>query len=659
MRLASHLIYKLDQVIFDCRKLLQWFCVKYASKNNLRGFTPLQTRFVTGFTLIEILVTIGLMSLVFFALMSVFRNSLVLISESKAKVTANAIALEQLERIKSLDYQSVGTYVISTNCQTYDENNNSCVVGAPPGPIPQQKTERLNSIDYTISNRILYQDDSTDGLGQADENGVITDYKIVETIVSWPNRSGSNSDVRLSTIIAPPGIETSAGGGTARVEVYDAAANPMPGLNILITNDSITPAVYQSSITNATGAALFSGLDSEPGYNLFVNIDEAGQVNDSDYGYDQTYKVELVDDDGDGYVNSNPVLAPVTIDEGLITTLTMIIEPISSATHYSTTIGQEESFSDEYSDQSNVSLSNTEIANSSIRLIYDSRSGTYNSNGSGSTVQLPLTNTVSDWGDLLVEGSAPVNTSVTYQVFGIDQNSQETLISDALIPGNSAGLALNQTVSLNSISSQTYPQLVIKYNLSTTDNAQTPTVDRMQLSYVSDQMSLANVEMQLYGNKIKGTTSGGQEIYKYDVTTTTDSSGVATISPLEADRYNMNVSDLAGYNKLATCPDDSADFRLLPNSEQTITTTWQDDLDTNNVAVITIVNSDNEPVTNTVVTIDHDGIDRTMITNSCGQIVVSDIMGANMVVEFDYLSNPNAETIAITGGAQYEQIIAN
>src|SRR5690606_20910545 len=109
----------------------------------------------SGFTLVEILVGIALMSLIFWGLIGVFRTSLVLVSSGKANSGAFALATSQMEYIKSLSYDAVGTQG-----------------GIPAGFIPQTSTTTLNNIDYTINTFIQYVDNEADGLDENDENNI-------------------------------------------------------------------------------------------------------------------------------------------------------------------------------------------------------------------------------------------------------------------------------------------------------------------------------------------------------------------------------------------------------------------------------------------------------------------------------------------------------
>ena len=92
---------------------------------------PKHQRGAQGFTLVELLITAALIALVFGGLMASVRFALMLISNSKATTSAISLANEQLEYIRSLSYDAVGTSA-----------------GIPNGAIPQNSTTTLNGIIF-------------------------------------------------------------------------------------------------------------------------------------------------------------------------------------------------------------------------------------------------------------------------------------------------------------------------------------------------------------------------------------------------------------------------------------------------------------------------------------------------------------------------------
>ena len=100
----------------------------------------------SGMSLIELLIVIGLTTLVFGSLLGTFQFMVGLIGTSKAQAGALALANEKMEYIRSLDYNDVGT-----------------ISGIPDGLIPQNSTSTLNGTVYSERVFIQYVDAPEDG----------------------------------------------------------------------------------------------------------------------------------------------------------------------------------------------------------------------------------------------------------------------------------------------------------------------------------------------------------------------------------------------------------------------------------------------------------------------------------------------------------------
>ena len=130
----------------------------------MRQISSTRTR-LSGISLVEVLVVAALAAAIFGALFSSFYFSLELVSDSRARLAAHALATERLEYIRSLTYHDVGTEG-----------------GIPAGDIPQQRTTSLNGIEFTERVLIEFVDDPFDGLLTAttsDSNDIPADYKRV------------------------------------------------------------------------------------------------------------------------------------------------------------------------------------------------------------------------------------------------------------------------------------------------------------------------------------------------------------------------------------------------------------------------------------------------------------------------------------------------
>lgn len=174
------------------------------------------------------------------AIFTLTTTSFDLISFSRARVTAKHLAQERMEIIRNLPYDSIGT-----------------VGGIPSGTIPQEENIVKNGLNYTISTSIVYVDDEFDEVAPSDT--LPTDYKRIRIGLSWEGVTSKRSPVVFVTDIAPRGIETTVGGGTLSILVFDANAQPIAQADVNILADSLDPQVNLDLQTNDNGWIVLPG----------------------------------------------------------------------------------------------------------------------------------------------------------------------------------------------------------------------------------------------------------------------------------------------------------------------------------------------------------------------------------------------------------------
>lgn len=220
-----------------------------------------------GFSLIETLVGVLILAVVSLTLHSLINFTLKTIWESKARVTATQLANQKIEMARNLDYEDVGT-----------------TSGIPIGTIPTNEIISRNNINYTVQTEISYVDDPFDGtLGGDPDDTLNTDYKKVRVEVSWNYRL-QNEPVVLMTNIVPPGLESSVGGGTLKILVYDAGGAPVPQANVTIDNTDVNPVIDIDTVTDDNGYLILPG-SPESIENYEITVTKAG------YSTNQTYDI--------------------------------------------------------------------------------------------------------------------------------------------------------------------------------------------------------------------------------------------------------------------------------------------------------------------------------------------------------------------------------
>lgn len=218
-----------------------------------------------GFNLVEAVVALAILLLFALSLYGLMVGALKMINDDQNRTVALGIARKKIELIKNLPYDSVGT-----------------VGGVPLGTIEPSETEELNNVTYTISTNIKYVDDDFDELAPTD--ALNTDYKKVRVRVSW-NQGETENPVVLVTNIVPTAIESSVGGGTLWIEVFDPTSNPIEPVRdatVSIEAPTVSPPVSTTGETDENGRLILPGMT--PGIEAYEIV-----VTKNNYSSDQTY----------------------------------------------------------------------------------------------------------------------------------------------------------------------------------------------------------------------------------------------------------------------------------------------------------------------------------------------------------------------------------
>ncbi len=247
-----------------------------------------------GFTLVEVLIGTFLMLLVFLGIFGAFQLTLKVVGQSRAAVTALAVANQRIEVIRNLPYRNIGT-----------------IGGVPAGPLLARETITRNRISYTVKTTVIYIDDPFDGLAPNDDTP--NDYKRAEIKVSW---MGFWEGKRvLVTDIAPRGRERRGpNGGTLAISVFDARGAGVAGANIHILNTKVSPIINANYFTNPNGRFILVGApESDRGYQITISK--------ANYSTDRTFGEDKV---------SNPLKPHASVYRGGFTEISFSIDRLSS-----------------------------------------------------------------------------------------------------------------------------------------------------------------------------------------------------------------------------------------------------------------------------------------------------------------------------------------
>lgn len=465
-----------------------------------------------GMSLVDVIVGVALILIVFLALLGLLRASLLISSSSKAKAGATAIATSQMEYIRSLSYDSVGT-----------------VGGIPTGPVEQYATTTMNGIPYGIRTLIQYVDDPKDGSGAADTNGIPTDYKRVRVATTYQFRAEEREIVIVSNVV-PPSIETTTGGGTLRVNVVNAVGGFVSGASVRIENLSLSPAIDVTTFSDITGSVILPGAPTSTDYRI--------SVSKSGYSSAQTYARDAT--------NQNPTPGYLTVAQNQTTTGTFAIDLLSSFTIKTYSPIRAAVSSDSFVDATRLAeMLSTQVSAGSLTL--SGASGSFALSGSArSTTTAPTY--LAGWTSVQATATSPAGTALSVSVL----DSSGALLPDTILPGNSTGFT-SFPINLSAVSTTTYPSLALRAALSTSDVLFAPSLEMWEISFNEGPIPFPNIPFTLAGEKSKGTTGAGAPIYKTMVDDTTGATGVRALT-LEWDVYTLVISGYTLVSPTSTIP---------------------------------------------------------------------------------------------------------
>ena len=541
---------------------------------------------IKGFSLVEVIIVSGIITLFFTQLFGGIYYTLALIADSKARLTALSVANNEMEYIYSLSYDAIGT-----------------VAGIPAGLIPQTSTSTLNNIEFETKVLINYVDDDADGVGASDSNGITTDYKEVKVTVSWV-RKGVTRQIFLVSNIVPRSIETNVGGGTIRVNVFDASVLPLPGASVRLVNNTIVPNIDVTRTSDANGIALFGGAPAGPDYQIFVSA--------PGYSSDQTYEAipPLV----------NPASQPIAVIEADISTMNFFIDRVSTLDIL--TLGSQISRMVDYpfNDTSNIATS-TDVTVSSGALVLTDTAGVYNATGTA-TLAAVAPALIQKWSNVNLIATTTVDTTIRMQFY--TGTSSYTLIPDGDLPGNSSGFSLFP-VDISALSTVSYPSFSIGLTLASASSTITPAVDSVAVQYIESQTPLDSVPLNLLGAKSIGTDASSSPIFKTNLNITSDGVGRALLNNLEYDSYTVTAT---GYDIAEACP--ANPITIEPNTSNSLSMVLSTNT-TNSLRVI-VQTLGGIPIAGASVTLDRPGYTSRGTTSACGQKYFGSLTNAD-----DYL----------------------
>ncbi|MBI2033755.1 MAG: hypothetical protein HYT13_01515 [Candidatus Liptonbacteria bacterium] len=252
-----------------------------------------------GLTFIDVVVSIGIIGILFVGIFATYSSILDVINNSERRGAAASILNRQIEIIRNLPYNQVGT-----------------VGGVPSGIIPQEQTLQASGLTFVIKTTVRNIDDPYDGtLGGNPNDTAPADYKLAELEVSCSS-CGSFVPLILTTTVSPKNLEAASTNGSIFVNVFDASGIGISGVTVHVVNASITPPLDLFDTTNASGVLQLVGVSTST-QSYRIDVSKTG------YSSDKTYQP------GDPS-NPNPLKPHATVAAQTVTQVSFAIDRVST-----------------------------------------------------------------------------------------------------------------------------------------------------------------------------------------------------------------------------------------------------------------------------------------------------------------------------------------
>lgn len=487
-----------------------------------------------GFTLIETLIGIVLMLIIFLGIFGVYQLGFRVIGQSRARITAIALANQKMEFIRNLSYNDIGTDG-----------------GIPSGNISQTEVIVKNDVSYTVETNIGYVDDPFDDVAPADS--LPNDYKKVKVKVSWGGQIGG--ETIFITDVAPKGLETSVGGGNLLIKVFNALGVGVGQANIHLVNSTTSPPIDVNYQTNNDGDYLVAGAPAS------VNSYEITITKDG-YSADRTYSTAEV---------ANPAKPHATVIEGSLTQVSFLIDLLSSFSIDTVSPYGIDGFSDSFLDQTKVSeFSDVFVGGGEVTLATTTATTTEYKFSGYLVSDAIFPSNLMLWNEFSWNDNEPLNTRINYQVF-YATGTDWFLVPDIDLPGNSAGFDI-APVDLSALATTTYGTLKVKGSLSTGATSTTPVLYDWQVSWKTNESTpIGNVPFRLRGDKTIGTDLNDGPVYKYLQDHISDAGGHIDIPNLEWDLYTFSLDGQPTSLDLIDTSPSPQPVNLVPNFAMPVT----------------------------------------------------------------------------------------
>lgn len=253
----------------------------------------------SGFTLIEILIAIGLFLILSLGIYFTYANLLDVVGRTRMHTLATSVLNKEIEIVRNLPYDSVGI-----------------VGGSPPGQIAGSKTVGYEGQIFVINAYVRNIDDPFDGtIGGSPNDTAPADHKLVEIRVDCQT-CFKFVPLGFTTWVSPQNLEASTMNGSLFINVFNASGVAVSNADVLVKNTALSPDITINDATDNNG--MLQLVDIPTSTNAYqITVTKSG------YTSAKTYTSGLS-------ANPNPVQPHATVASQTVTDISFAIDRVST-----------------------------------------------------------------------------------------------------------------------------------------------------------------------------------------------------------------------------------------------------------------------------------------------------------------------------------------
>ena len=197
-----------------------------------------------GLSLIEVLISTVILAGIASGSLMVYSSINNMLSNSAARSEAISLIDQEIETIRNLSYDQIGTQG-----------------GAPPGNLTANKNvSSTNGYLFNMATTVRNIDDPFDGvLGGTPNDTAPADYKLIQIEINCLS-CNRFLPLKVTSIASPKSLESGSNNGSLFVNVFDAIGSAVADATVRVINNSTTPTINLTDITNQNGILQLVGV---------------------------------------------------------------------------------------------------------------------------------------------------------------------------------------------------------------------------------------------------------------------------------------------------------------------------------------------------------------------------------------------------------------